>query len=47
MPLGSKVAPPGGGGGGGGGGCFTSLKHRDKERKLQNYSSLKLEGAEL
>ena len=31
----------------GGGGVFTSLKHRDKEGKLQNFSSLKLEGAEL
>ena len=26
---------------------FTSLKHSDKEGKLQNFSSLKLEGAEL
>ena len=41
MPLGSKLAPPRGGGG------VTSLKHRDKEGKLQNFSSLKLEGAEL
>ena len=31
----------------GGLGGFTSLKHRDKEGKLQNFSSLKLEGAEL
>ena len=38
MPLGSKLAPPQGG--------VTSLKHRDKEGKLQNFSSLKLEGAE-
>ena len=28
-------------------GGVTSLKHRDKEGKLQNFSSLKLEGAEL
>ena len=40
MPLGSKLAPPRGGG-------VTSLKHRDKEGKLQNLSSLKLEGADL
>ena len=26
---------------------FTSLKHTDKEGKLQNFSSLKLDGAEL
>ena len=44
MPLGSKL---GGGGGGGEEGWFTSLKHRDKEGKLQNFSSLKLEDSEL
>ena len=32
---------------GGWGGGVTILKHRDKEGKLQNFSSLKLEGAEL
>ena len=40
---GVKTGPAPGGGGGG----FTSLKHRDKEGKLQNFSSVKLEGAEL
>ena len=39
---GVKTDPPRGGRGG-----STSLKHRDKEGKLQNFSSLKLEGAEL
>ena len=44
---GVKNGPATGVGGGGGGGVVTSLKHRDKEGKLQNFSSLKLEGAEL
>ena len=45
---GVKTGPIRGGWGGVGGGvCVTSLKHRDKEGKLQNFSSLKLEGAEL
>ena len=52
---GVKTGPPGGGGGGvvvgvgGGWGWWfvTRLKHGDKERKLQNFSSLKLEGVEL
>ena len=41
---GVKTGPASGGGGGGG---VTSLKHGDKEGKLQNFSSLKLEGAKL
>ena len=38
MPLGSKLAPPR---------WVTYSKHRNKEGKLQNFSSLKLERVEL
>ena len=42
--CGVKTGPGGGGGGGGG---VTSSKHRNKEGKLENSSSLKVDGAEL
>ena len=41
-----KTGPSWGGGGGGGGGV-DKLEHRNKEGKLQNSSSLKLEGLDL